>query len=50
MTVNGRQYAGPLNVVRKATLGEISFVDLGADGATSASVAAQSTFRRRVHG
>ncbi|MCI0333684.1 MAG: hypothetical protein L0228_10740 [Planctomycetes bacterium] len=39
-TVNGRQHSGPLNVVRKATLGEISFVDLGADGATSASVAA----------
>ena len=39
-TVNGRQFSGPLNVVRKATLGEISFVDLGADGATSASVAA----------
>jgi hypothetical protein len=38
--VNGRQYTGPVNVVRKATLGEISFVDLGADGATSASVAA----------
>ena len=38
--VNGRQHSGPLNVVRKATLGEISFVDLGADGATSASVAA----------
>jgi len=38
--VNGSQYSGPLNVVRKATLGEISFVDLGADGATSASVAA----------
>ena len=40
VTVNGRQYSGPLNVVRKSTLGEISFVDLGADGATSASVAA----------
>jgi len=40
VTVNGRQYGGPLNVVRKSTLGEISFVDLGADGATSASVAA----------
>jgi len=38
--VNGREYSGPLNVVRKATLGEISFVDLGADGSTSASVAA----------
>ena len=40
VTVNGRQYSGPVNVVRKSTLGEISFVDLGADGATSASVAA----------
>jgi hypothetical protein len=40
--VNGREYGGPLNVVRKATLGEISFVDLGADGATSASVAASA--------
>jgi hypothetical protein len=39
--VNGRSFTGPLNVVRKATLGEISFVDLGADGRTSASVAAQ---------
>jgi hypothetical protein len=38
--VNGQQYSGPLNVVRKSSLGEISFVDLGADGATSASVAA----------
>jgi phage major head subunit gpT-like protein len=42
VTVNGQQYAGPLNVVRKSSLGEISFVDLGADGATSASVAALS--------
>jgi hypothetical protein len=40
--VNGRQYNGPLNVVRKSSLGEISFVDLGADGATSASVAAEA--------
>jgi len=40
VTVNGKEHAGPLNVVRKSTLGEISFVDLGADGATSASVAA----------
>ncbi|MBI5725024.1 MAG: Mu-like prophage major head subunit gpT family protein [Planctomycetes bacterium] len=38
--VNGNKFTGPLNVVRKATLGEISFVDLGADGNTSASVAA----------
>ena len=40
--VNGHTYSGPLNVVRKATLGEISFVDLGADGNTSASVAAKA--------
>lgn len=42
--VNGRQYSGPLNVVRRASLGEISFVDLGADGATSASVAANAHY------
>jgi hypothetical protein len=40
VVVNGRALTGPLNVVRKATLGEISFVDLGADGRTSATVAA----------
>ena len=39
---NGRSLTGPLNVVRRSTLGEVSFVDLGADGATSVSVAAQS--------
>jgi len=38
--VNGREFKGPVNVVRKATLGEISFVDLGADANSSASVAA----------
>jgi len=41
--VNGREFAGPLNVVRKSVLGEISFVDLGADGQTSASVAAAAS-------
>jgi len=40
VVVNGREFAGPVNVVRKATLGEISFVDLGADANSSASVAA----------
>ncbi|MCE9530359.1 MAG: hypothetical protein K8T89_04390 [Planctomycetes bacterium] len=39
--VNGQSHTGPINVIRKATLGEISFVDLGADGRTSANVAAQ---------
>jgi len=40
--VNGREFVGPVNVVRKSVLGEISFVDLGADGNTSASVAASA--------
>jgi len=40
--VNGRGFTGPVNVVRKSVLGEISFVDLGADGNTSANVAASA--------
>ena len=40
--VNGHEYHGPLNVVRKAVLGEISFVDLAADPDTTVSVAAAS--------
>lgn len=40
VSVNGKQYSGPLNVIRKSTLGEISFVDLGADHNTCAKVAA----------
>lgn len=40
VVVNGKTFEGPLNVARAATLGEISFVDLGADDQTSASVAA----------
>ncbi|MEO0588547.1 MAG: hypothetical protein AAF078_13015, partial [Planctomycetota bacterium] len=42
VTVNGREFAGPVNVVRRSTLGEISFVDLGADGRTSATIAASA--------
>ncbi|MCC7407743.1 MAG: hypothetical protein IT442_06700, partial [Phycisphaeraceae bacterium] len=42
VVVNGREFAGPVNVVRRSTLGEISFVDLGADGNTSARVAASA--------
>lgn len=38
--VNGQTIAGPVDVVRKAALGEISFVDRGADNRTSASLAA----------
>lgn len=39
-TVNGREVSGPMVIAREATLKEISFVALGADGQTSASVAA----------
>jgi hypothetical protein len=40
--VNGQEFTGPINIVRRATLGEISFVDLGADGRTTATIAAQA--------
>jgi hypothetical protein len=41
VTVNGRTLDGPLYVARRTTLGEISFVDLGADTHTTATIAAQ---------
>ncbi|MEW6199161.1 MAG: hypothetical protein AB1601_10950 [Planctomycetota bacterium] len=41
VTVNGRTFDGPLYVARRTVLGEISFVDLGADGGTTATIAAQ---------
>lgn len=37
---NGREFVGPVYVSRRATLGEVSFVALGADDATEARVAA----------
>jgi len=40
--VNGHEVTGPVNIIRKSVLGEISFVDLGADGRTSANVAAMA--------
>ncbi|MBE3133662.1 MAG: hypothetical protein IMZ55_09320 [Acidobacteria bacterium] len=46
--VNGREFPGPLNVVRKSTLGEISFVDIGADGNTSARVAAAANQQESI--
>jgi len=42
VNVNGRTFTGPLHVVRRAVLKEISFVDSGADANTVAKVAAQS--------
>jgi len=46
--VNGRHLAGPVNVVRRATLGEISFVDLGADAGARVSVAASASEERHA--
>jgi hypothetical protein len=40
-TVNGREVTGPLTISRETRLGEVSFVPLGADGDTSATVTAQ---------
>ncbi|MFO7857593.1 MAG: hypothetical protein R6V11_01580, partial [Ectothiorhodospiraceae bacterium] len=42
VTVNGRTFDGPVHVVRQSILKEISFVDSGADTATSARIAAQN--------
>ncbi len=41
-TANGREFAGPCYIARKSTLFEISFVPLGADDNTSATVNAAS--------
>ena len=38
---NGRDHQGPVYIARKSTLGEVSFVALGADDNTEAHVAAQ---------
>ncbi len=40
VTVNGKEFAGPLNVARRSSLSEVSFVGNGADDQTSASIAA----------
>jgi hypothetical protein len=39
---NGREFPGPVNIARRATLGEVSFVVLGADENTSAQIAASA--------
>ncbi len=41
VTVNNQTFEGPLHVVRKAILKEISFVDCGADANTQAKIAAK---------
>lgn len=40
-TVNGQQVSGPLDIVRRCRLKEISIVDLGADSNTEVTIAAQ---------
>lgn len=47
--VNGKTHSGPVNVVRKSVLGEISFVDLGADMNTSAHIAAKSNHQEGLN-
>jgi len=47
--VNGRTFDGPLYVIRKSILKEISFVDNGADTNTSAQVAAQSGEQKQMN-
>ncbi len=39
-TVNDREVTGPMTISRQTTLGEFSFVPLGADGNTSATISA----------
>lgn len=39
---NGRTFRGPVSVARKSELGEVSFVPVAADSATSATVAARA--------
>lgn len=41
--VNGQEVTGPLNIARRSTLGEVSFVVLGADDNTSAQIAASQS-------
>lgn len=40
VNVNGRTFTGPVYIARATTLGEVSFVPLGADAATKVDVAA----------
>jgi len=43
VTVNGKQFVGPLLIARKTTLGEVSFVPRGADSKSNVKVAAIAT-------
>lgn len=41
-SVNGREFSGPVSVIRQANLRETSVVLFGADGSTSAAIAAEA--------
>jgi phage major head subunit gpT-like protein len=43
VTVNGRNFSGPISVVRGSSLREVSIVLFGADAATSAAIAAEAS-------
>jgi len=43
VTVNGREFSGPISVVRGSALRETSIVLMGADAQTSAAIAAEAT-------
>jgi hypothetical protein len=43
VTVNGRDFTGPISVVRASALREVSIVLMGADAQTSAAIAAEAT-------
>ena len=48
VTVNGRTFEGPIYAARRTVLGEISFVDLGADGNTTVAIAAQQPLENEL--
>ncbi len=48
VTVNGREFTGPINVARRSSLSEVSFVGNGADDQTSASIAAKAAKEKTV--
>ena len=50
VTVNGKTFEGPLYVARRTVLGEISFVDLGADIHTTVAIAAGQGCRPEAGG
>jgi hypothetical protein len=50
VTVNGQTFTGPLLIVRSSRLGEVSFVALGADDSTTASMLAASLAQTSLKG